>query len=313
MIFSLIIGIMLLSSKAYGAVPVPKLDNTGAITLSLRYGEEKTPAAGGEFSIYQVAHLEKEGGLVKYVFNDKFKGCGEDLSLNESQQMAERLAAYTTIRNIEGYRIKTDRNGYASYKGIQLGLYLIKQTKAADGFYPVAPFLVSVPLMDTDGQTWIYDVDATPKLELWPFEEGQPVENELTVRKVWIVEDDVVPRSVEINLLKDGKIADSVFLSGENGWKHTWTQLDQKFIWSVEEKDVPDGYAVSYSKQGNIVTVTNTQEVDIPDDDVPLDDVPDEPYGPKTGDDFNQYYWLAVAGLALIYITVIAMNREKKK
>ena len=44
------------------------------------------------------------------------------------------------------------------------GLYLLVQYKAAEGYEAAAPFLVSVP-MNEDG-TYIYDVDASPKVEL---------------------------------------------------------------------------------------------------------------------------------------------------
>ena len=44
------------------------------------------------------------------------------------------------------------------------GLYVISQPKAADGYEPVAPFLVTVPFKGEDGKLQ-YDVDARPKVE----------------------------------------------------------------------------------------------------------------------------------------------------
>ena len=43
-------------------------------------------------------------------------------------------------------------------------MYLLVQNQAAEGYQAAAPFLVSVP-MNEDG-TYIYDVDASPKVEL---------------------------------------------------------------------------------------------------------------------------------------------------
>ncbi len=52
------------------------------------------------------------------------------------------------------------------FENLQTGLYLLVQATPAPGYYPVAPFLVSVPGME--GKEYIYDVNASPKLELEP-------------------------------------------------------------------------------------------------------------------------------------------------
>ena len=52
--------------------------------------------------------------------------------------------------------------GYADFAKLPQGLYLVVQTKASHGYEAIKPFLVSIPLPDGNG--WIYDVDATPKV-----------------------------------------------------------------------------------------------------------------------------------------------------
>lgn len=55
-----------------------------------------------------------------------------------------------------------DNDGNAVFEDLELGLYLVAQTKASAGYKAVNPFLVSLPLAE-DGQ-WLYDVDASPKV-----------------------------------------------------------------------------------------------------------------------------------------------------
>lgn len=57
-----------------------------------------------------------------------------------------------------------DKDGEIAFTGLDLGLYLLVQHKAAKGYETAAPFLVSVP-MEEDG-VLRYDVDASPKVEL---------------------------------------------------------------------------------------------------------------------------------------------------
>lgn len=49
-----------------------------------------------------------------------------------------------------------------TFRGLELGLYLIVQTEASKGYEPINPFLVSLPMAE-DGK-WNYAVDASPKV-----------------------------------------------------------------------------------------------------------------------------------------------------
>jgi hypothetical protein len=58
-------------------------------------------------------------------------------------------------------------------------------------------------------------------------------------------------------------VGDPQTLSASNGWKFTWTGLNEG-KWSVKESIVPTGYAVSYEEQtttqGKTITVRNTKD-----------------------------------------------------
>ncbi|MDO4804665.1 MAG: hypothetical protein Q4A32_07585, partial [Lachnospiraceae bacterium] len=56
-----------------------------------------------------------------------------------------------------------------------VGVYLVMQSLAAEGYESIMPFLVTVPISGEDDE-WIYDVDASPKLQLVP-EETMPPED----------------------------------------------------------------------------------------------------------------------------------------
>ena len=52
----------------------------------------------------------------------------------------------------------------AGFSGLAEGIYLVVQTKAANGYEMFSPFLVSLPMRE-NGQ-WKYQVEAMPKIEV---------------------------------------------------------------------------------------------------------------------------------------------------
>lgn len=55
-------------------------------------------------------------------------------------------------------------DGTAVFNRLQPGLYLAIQNEAARGYQKASPFLVTVPQWEENG--YVYDVDASPKVEL---------------------------------------------------------------------------------------------------------------------------------------------------
>lgn len=92
----------------------------------------------------------------------------------------------------------------------------------------------------------------------------------LTVHKIW--EDNGYPdrpQSVEVNLLKNGEVVETVTLKDENQWTWTWDKLDETAQWTVEEAVVPEGYEVSYETEDNTVWITNYMDYQPPVDPKP--------------------------------------------
>lgn len=66
------------------------------------------------------------------------------------------------------------------------------------------------------------------------------------------------PLEVTVQLIGNGEIVDEVKLNKENGWQYRWKNLDGRVAWRVIENPVPDGYLPSYSEEGNLIVITNT-------------------------------------------------------
>lgn len=137
--------------------------------------------------------------------------------------------------------------------------------------------------IDPDPTPPLVDPDPDPKDP----DDPNPTENDLRVLKVWEDSNNaagVRPASVTVDLLRDGEVYDTVELSAESNWRHTWTGLDKSKEWQVVERE-QENYTVSISTGGVTRVITNTYSPDIDDDKPPLIDlddpeVPLDPGGP---------------------------------
>ena len=106
----------------------------------------------------------------------------------------------------------------------------------------------------------------------------------VSVRKVWRLDDGgTAADSVTVHLLRGGTVADTVVLDADNSWTYTWTRLDDRYVWTVEEADVPDGFTAAVTRSGWTFTIINddTGEPEDPED-------PDEPPSPDIPEDPDQ-------------------------
>lgn len=137
---------------------------TGTIRVRLYDEASQKALRGGELTIYRVAEVQRKNGDLSFEYCGDFYGCGIELGdLNDlgDSSLAGRLLDYLAPGS-EGTVQAVDNDGNAVFEDLELGLYLVAQTKASAGYKAVNPFLVSLPLAE-DGQ-WLYDVDASPKV-----------------------------------------------------------------------------------------------------------------------------------------------------
>ena len=115
-----------------------------------------------------------------------------------------------------------------------------------------------------------------------PGDDPSPSYTRLTVKKEWILDDGgEAPVSVTGELLLNNRVHEKVTLDEDNDWSHTWTRLDGRYNWKVQEADVPDGFTAEVSRRGTIWTITND---DIPEDPETPPEEPDEPDTPEVPD-----------------------------
>lgn len=142
------------------AVGTPDLSATGSISVTLAC--EGTAVPGGTLVLYRVGDLIGTGGEYGFVLTEEFENSGMSLMDPGSVTLAESLADYVSEKSMVGTEIAVGEDGTAKYANLTVGLYLVVQSLAAEGYETISPFLVSIPLYE-DG-TYIYDVDASPKV-----------------------------------------------------------------------------------------------------------------------------------------------------
>ena len=183
-----------------------------------------------------------------------------------------------------------------------------------------------------------------------PGDDPSPSYTRLTVNKEWILDDGgEAPASVTVELLRNNRVYKEVTLDEDNDWSHTWTRLDARYNWKVQEADVPDGFTAEISHRGTIWTITNDDipedpetppeepdEPDTPEDpdtpdepdipgtpdepDVPdTPDTPDEPNTPneptlpQTGQNWRLVWILAITGAVLVLVGILGKKRYHGK
>lgn len=143
------------------ALEVVDLSRTGSIKVSLYDSETSEAVGGGTLTLYRVAKVQKDNANLSFVYTNGFEDCGVELGdLSEGElanQLAEKIAA-----TAESTTVEINDLGMAEFGDLEVGLYLVVQTTAAENYNVVNPFLVSVPIQENG--SYVYDVDALPKV-----------------------------------------------------------------------------------------------------------------------------------------------------
>lgn len=291
------------ASTADAKEPI-SLDRDCAITIN--YGYDGVPFDNVTVELYKVATVSSDS---QYTLTEKFRVSG--LVLNGVQTNGEwnvirsTLEANVVANNIVPEAVMTTNvNGQVTYEGLEPGLYLAITGQAVQGDVTCvfASALVALPGLTAEG-VWQYEVEVTAKAELLPPQDPDK-ELELKVTKLWKGETDQNkrPKSVEIEIFRDGISYDKVTLSEKKNWSYSWIVPDDGAKWIVVERNVPDGYTATIEERGTSFVLTNTLVVEKP---------PVEP--PKTGDTANIWLYiilLYVSGTALVLLGIVGRKRK---
>ena len=138
------------------------LGRLGSLHVRLYDTHNDVPLRGGELTLYQVASVKRTNGNLYFDYTGDFAGCDVVLGDLSDSTLADQLVKYLPAVPAIAAQQDVNEEGYANITKLPQGLYLVVQTEASHGYEAIKPFLVSIPLRD--GDNWIYDVDATPKV-----------------------------------------------------------------------------------------------------------------------------------------------------
>jgi len=295
------------------ALAAEKIDLDRDCQLCISYQDGDKALSGASFSLYRVADLDADGtptATTEFAsFNVNIRGQDD----KAWKALAATLEGYVLRDGLQPLQSgKTDSKGQLLFSAVRPGLYLLlgAQHRQDGRLYDAQPAMVLLPGLDASS-AWNYSVTVKPKFESQP----EPVDETVSrkVIKVWADRGHRYqrPNKVVVQLLRDGKVYDTVTLSAGNNWRYSWDELEKGPRWIVVEK-VPYDYNVEVEREGDTFIVTNTwDEPDEPDDPEEPDeprkpkDPPDEPRLPQTG----QLWWpvplLLSAGLLCIVLGLL--------
>ncbi len=255
------IKIILLSILIFYSTNIYALENNtidfnskGSIEITLSEKTDNEKVEGAEILLYKVADAKSENHNLVFEYIDELKSCNASLNDLETKSKSEDIEKCIN-ENINSLKQITDVNGTVKYNDLDLGLYLVKQNNIVKGYSKIDSFLVMIPKI-TDNK-WIYDIKSTPKTDIIRV-------IDINVKKVWNTStsntnDSIkLPRSIEVELLLNDKVIDTVKLSKDNNWSYTWEDLAKSEEYTIKEINVPKGYTPSYQKDNNTFIVTNT-------------------------------------------------------
>ena len=134
---------------------------------------------------------------------------------------------------------------------------------------------------------------------------------EITVTKVWADDENESgkrPESVTVALVVDEEEIDTVELSEENKWTHTFTELPaysnkEEITYEVRELEVPEGYEASYEETEDGYIIHNVLGQG--------EGEPDKPNNnPQTGDNIGLYLVTLMTSLSGLVVCVKKYNFE---
>lgn len=290
------------------------IDLDRSSSISVYFGSGSRSFSGVDFSLYRVADVSESG---EYALTGDFRRYNVSLDGLDSsgwRALAQTLDAYAARDGLDPLKEReTGSGGRAYFTGLRPGLYLVSGERYTSGrtVYTPEAMLVSVP-GEADGGGWDYSVEVTCKYDRDEITEEY---TSVSVKKVWDDGGDksARPGYIYVQLLENGRVADTVVLSEANDWEYTWDDLDADSQWRVVERDVPDGYTVTVEREGRVFIITNTKPDDTPEpsESPEPSTSPDEPEKlPQTG----QLWWpvplLFCAGLIFVAAGLIIRRRR---
>lgn len=241
-------------------------NNDSSISLSFAMGD--SDPSNVEFRLYKIAGLKdneyleltdpyrKYENRIRYLNGEAEEDDDSDVILSLTQS----LSLYTDKDCVIPEKTEiTDENGKCLFEGLEDGMYLIKGrgTVRDNRLYIPQSCIVLIGNDLTTDKSGSYDVVIKSECRIL---DGKSTG--VSVVKIWSGSESSGghPDHVDMVLMKDGIVSDKVELSEKNGWKHEWSGLDKRYVWTAVEEEIPDGYIFSPEIKGNSYIITNNSE-----------------------------------------------------
>lgn len=300
---SLFLAVLMVCFVIVPAQAAGPLDPAKTTDLTIHYQYNGSPIVGAPFALYKVA--DRTGCSVfqplesfQRPYLEKIDGVA--ITTEMWQGLANTLKSYVVdqTNGITADAVGTSgEEGFVTFCGLENGIYLVvgqDYRPSSRDTYTSAPFLIALPAIDLESNDWQYAVTANPKSDYThhskpgkppkdPPENPPSKEPETVSRKVlkiWEDEgsEDMRPASIEVRLLRDGEVYDTVNLTAEGNWRWTWDDLPADHDWQVEEVVLDDALIDAYLPltdwEGITATVTNFAMKELEEEDPPLDEGP---------------------------------------
>lgn len=274
-------------------------------SLTLQYTDGEIAFAGEDVHIYRIAEVHEEGTYEKVnPFTEYPVSVANVTSQTQWNEMASTLRGYIQADALPSYCSgKTDDEGTVSFQELDTGLYLVAgmRVETEDAVYTFDDFMICIP--HNEAGQYMYDIHAKPK-----FQKSEPVTEETTytILKLWEDGGNANrPQSVNVDILKDGQLQETVVLSTENQWKYTFVCPDGKGKWAVAERNVQKGYTVTIMEKEDSFVIVNTFEEP--------GTLGQPPEIPQTGDTMNLRSWILFACCTGLLILILGIGLWRKE
>ena len=225
-------------------------------TLTVEY-----PCADTSFQIYKVADVSETGSYTLTETFAKYPVVFENMDQTQWRTLALTLEGYIARDDIQPLAEQsTDANGKTTFQDLDAGLYILIGRNQSDSTYryECEPAMIQLPGLN-EKEEWITEVTAKPKYTKQPVSQEETLTQKKVI-KIWKDNNSKKrPKEIHVELLKDGKVADTVMLNVDNNWKYQWDNLDSSATWQVVEKEVPQGYRVTVDREADTFTITNVK------------------------------------------------------
>lgn len=278
------------------------IETTKDCSMTLNYVHNQTAFPNLNVQVYHIATVSSD---FQYTLTDDFASTNLTVngvsSTNEWDAMRTTLESYVIANGLSAdYEYRTDSNGRVKIENLTPGLYFIMPIQFAnDGaYYYFDSALVALPGLGNDGK-WQYDISVKPKPEI-DIPTGD--DEEYKVVKLWRDNghQEKRPSNIDVDIICNGKVVETVVLSAENNWSYSWTAEDNGDKWQVTERNLPEGYVMTVEEHTTSFTIINT--------------IPGTPDIPQTGDTSNTGLYvmlMCVSGLLLVILGVTAKRKAE--